>query len=404
MDSLVTARSIERKTAMVPLSLLWKRFLKIGATAYGGPAIAGHMKNAMVKEYGWMKESEFLQALAFCQMLPGPIFLMLSAYIGYRLRGIWGAFFSAVAFILPSFVLVVFLSFLYFQWGSMAIIQSLFKGLGAIVVALVLHAVINFGRPILPDWKMILIAVLSFFGFLLRWNILLVFILAAGLALLLRVQTAKAEPASPPSAAISPRRQGEDFLFLGGLAILLGGIYLACSWLQPRMADFFLTLAKIGALSFGGAFTIIPLIQYEVVERFQWVTTKEFVDGIALGQVTPGPISITATFLGYKLAGLWGAIVGTLAIYFPSFFIVILLIPQYDRLRGWVSVRRVQRGILASFVAMLGLVFYNFARTTFVDTPSVIFTVGAFIALLKKVDLAYILAVGAGLSILVFSF
>jgi chromate transporter len=355
MDSLVTARSIERKTAMVPLSLLWKRFLKIGATAYGGPAIAGHMKNAMVKEYGWMKESEFLQALAFCQMLPGPIFLMLSAYIGYRLRGIWGAFFSAVAFILPSFVLVVFLSFLYFQWGSMA-------------------------------------------------NILLVFILAAGLALLLRVQTAKAEPASPPSAAISPRRQGEDFLFLGGLAILLGGIYLACFYFQPQIAEFFLTLAKIGALSFGGAFTIIPLIQYEVVERFQWVTTKEFVDGIALGQVTPGPISITATFLGYKLAGLWGAIVGTLAIYFPSFFIVILLIPQYDRLRGWVSVRRVQRGILASFVAMLGLVFYNFARTTFVDTPSVIFTVGAFIALLKKVDLAYILAVGAGLSILVFSF
>jgi len=387
---------------MISSTLLVKRFFKIGATAYGGPAIAGHMKNAIVKEYGWMKEPEFLQALAFCQMLPGPIFLMLSAYIGYRLRGIWGAFFSAVSFILPSFILVVFLSFLYFQWGSLAVIQGLFKGLGAIVVALVLHAVISFGRPILPDWKMILIAVLSFFGFLLRWNILLVFILAGGLALLLRVRAAKTEPSDRSSGEISPRRKGKDSFFLGGLAILLAGIYLICYYFQPQIAEFFLTLAKIGALSFGGAFTIIPLIQYEVVDRFQWVTTKEFVDGIALGQVTPGPISITATFLGYKLAGLWGAFVGTVAIYFPSFFIVILLIPQYDRLRGWVSIRRVQRGILASFVAMLGLVFYNFARTTFVDIPSVIFTVGALIALLKKVDLAYILAGGAALSILIF--
>lgn len=389
---------------MLPLSLLFKRFLKIGATAYGGPAIAAHMKKAVVKERGWMKEAEFLQALAFCQMLPGPLFLMLSAYIGYRLRGIWGAFLSAAAFIFPSFLLVVFLSIFYFQWGDIGVVQNLFKGLGAIVVALVLHAVISFGRPILPDGKMILIAVLSFFGFLLRWNILLVFILAAGLALLLRVRTAKGDPTDPSSVAISPRRKGEDSLFLGGLAILLGGIYLTCFYFQPQIAKFFLTLAKIGALSFGGAFTIIPLIQYEVVDRFQWVTTKEFLDGIAIGQVTPGPISITATFLGYKLAGLWGAVVGTLAIYFPSFFIVILLIPQYDRLRGWVSVRRVQRGILASFVAMLGLVFYNFARTTFVDIPSVIFTAGAFIALIKKVDLAYILLTGAFLSILIFSF
>ncbi len=204
----------------------------------------------------------------------------------------------------------------------------------------------------------------------------------AGLALLLRVQTAKAEPASSPSAAIPlPGVREKISFFWEAWPSSSGGPIWPVPGFNPGWRIFSLTLAKIGALSFGGAFTIIPLIQYEVVERFQWVTTKEFVDGIALGQVTPGPISITATFLGYKLAGFWGAIVGTLAIYFPSFFIVILLIPQYDRLRGWVSVRRVQRGILASFVAMLGLVFYNFARTTFVDIPSVIFTVGAFIAL-----------------------
>jgi chromate transporter len=163
-----------------------------------------------------------------------------------------------------------------------------------------------------------------------------------------------------------------------------------------------MTLSKVGALAFGGGFTIIPLIQYEVVDKFHWVNTKEFLDGIAMGQVTPGPIMITATFLGYKLSGLWGAAMATLAIFSPAFFIVTLLIPHYDKVRGISAVRIIEQGILASFIGMLGLVLYNFGRITFVDIPSVLFTVAAFIALLKKVDLAYILAAGAILSIILF--
>jgi chromate transporter len=165
-----------------------------------------------------------------------------------------------------------------------------------------------------------------------------------------------------------------------------------------------MTLSKVGALAFGGGFTIIPLIQYEVVDKFHWVSTKEFLDGIAMGQVTPGPIMITATFLGYKLSGFWGAAMATIAIFSPAFFIVTLLIPHYDRLKGIKSVRIMEQGILASFVGMLGLVLYNFGRVTFVDIPSVIFAASAFIALLKKIEVSYILLAGAILSILFFGF
>lgn len=157
-------------------------------------------------------------------------------------------------------------------------------------------------------------------------------------------------------------------------------------------------------MAFGGGFTIIPLIQYEVVDHFQWVNTKEFLDGIAMGQVTPGPIMITATFLGYKLTGFWGAAMATLAIFSPAFFIVTLLIPHYDRLKGITSVRIMEQGILASFIGMLVLVLYNFGRATFVDIPSVLFAAGAFISFWKKVDLSYILLAGAILSILLFGF
>jgi chromate transporter len=160
----------------------------------------------------------------------------------------------------------------------------------------------------------------------------------------------------------------------------------------------------VGALAFGGGFTIIPLIQYEVVDKFHFVNTKEFLDGIAMGQVTPGPIMITATFLGYKVAGLWGALLATIAIFSPPFLMISLLTPQYDRLKGVAVIKRMEQGILAAFIAMLGLVLYNFGRTTFVDIPSVIFTAGSFIALLKKIDLSYILLIGAILSILIFGF
>jgi chromate transporter len=389
---------------MLSLCLLFKRFLKLGATAYGGPAIAGQMKKMVVKDLGWIKEPEFMQGMALCQLIPGATFVQLSTYIGYRLRGIWGAFICAIAFALPAFALILILSTIYFKLGNLWFIQSLFKGLGAIVVAIVLNAFTNFGKPILKDWKAVLIAILSFFGFLFQLNTVLVFIGAGVLALLLRpTMTGKATPPVPPSQGVSKtaRKEG-DSLFLGGLAVLIGAIFVVCYLLNAQLSYLAMTLSKVGALAFGGGFTIIPLIQYEVVDHFQWVSTKEFLDGIAMGQVTPGPIMITATFLGYKLSGFWGAAMATLAIFSPAFFIVTLLIPHYDKVRGMTTVRIIEQGILASFIGMLGLVLYNFGRAAFVDIPSVIFTVGAFIALLKKIDLSYILLIGAGLSILTF--
>ena len=387
---------------MLPLSLLFKRFLKLGATAYGGPAIAQQMKKTIVKEWGWLKEPEFMQGLALCQLIPGATFVQLSTYIGYRLRGIWGAFTCAVAFVLPAFCLLLILSTLYFGLGNLWFIQALFKGLGAIVMAIVLNALINFGKPIFKDWKGVVIAALSFLAFFFRLSTVLVFLLAAGAALLLRLSVGKPAPGPSPEAKNQLRKEKEIILFLWPLAALIVVIFVICYLLNAELFSLALTLSKTGALAFGGGFTIIPLIQYEVVDKYQWVNTKEFLDGIAMGQVTPGPIMITATFLGYKLSGFWGALMATLAIFSPAFFIVTLLIPHYDRVRRMTAVRMMEQGILASFIGMLALVLYNFGRTAFVDIPTALFAVAAFIALLRKVDLAYILAAGAIASILLF--
>jgi chromate transporter len=170
----------------------------------------------------------------------------------------------------------------------------------------------------------------------------------------------------------------------------------------PVLAQLNLIFMKVDLMAFGGGFTTIPLIQREVVDRFGWVTTREFIDGIALGQVTPGPIVITATFVGYKAGGVLGALLGTIAVFFPSFVILTTLLPYYDRIKRSRPIQVMVRGILAAFLGMLLLVAYHFGREALVDWKAWGVMGLAWLALWRKVDLLLIVGVGAVLSMLVF--
>jgi len=170
----------------------------------------------------------------------------------------------------------------------------------------------------------------------------------------------------------------------------------------PVLAQLNLIFMKVDLLAFGGGFTTIPLIQREVVDRFGWVTTREFIDGIALGQVTPGPIVITATFVGYKAGGVLGALLGTIAVFFPSFVVLTTLAPYYDRIKRSRPIQVMVRGVLAAFLGMLLLVAYRFGREALVDWTTWGVMGLAWLALWRKVDLLLIVGVGAALSMLVF--
>jgi chromate transporter len=388
---------------MTPLSFLFTRVFKLGATAYGGPAMIGQIKETAVNRYAWVKEGEFMRGVALCQLIPGATMVQIVTYVGYRVRGILGALTAAVAFVLPAFIALLVLSVIYFRFHSLWFVQALFKGLGAIVVAIILNACITFGRSILKDWKVVLIALLSFFAFFFQWNFVLIFVLAAIAGLLLRpksTQTKVAPSGAPPSETVKEKEYLVIILLAGLICLLFVLSYL----IDPKITDLSLNLSKIGALAFGGGFTAIPLIQYEMVDRFHWLSTKEFLDGIALGQVTPGPILITATFVGYKVSSLLGAFMATLGIFFPSFFILVLLIPYHDRLRGVEKVRMMEQGILGSFIGMLALVLYNFGRASLIDIPRILIAAAAFLAIYKKIGLPYVLLTGGILSILIYGF
>ena len=164
------------------------------------------IKETAVNRYGWVKEGEFMRGVALCQLIPGATMVQIVTYIGYRVRGIWGALTAAVAFVLPAFIVLLALSAIYFKYHSLWVIQALFKGLGAIVVAIILNACITFGRSVLKDWKVILIAVLSFFAFFLQWNFVLIFVLAAVVGFVLRPKI----PQTKAAASGGPSLDGKE--------------------------------------------------------------------------------------------------------------------------------------------------------------------------------------------------
>lgn len=386
------------------LTVFFGRILKLGATAYGGPGMLGQIKKACVNQYGWVTEGDFLRGLALCQIIPGATMVQIVTCIGYRLNGVWGALIAPIAFVLPAFVALLILSILYFNMHTLWFVQALFKGLGAIVVAIILDACITFGRSIVKDWKTGAISALSFLGFLFRLNILLILVGAAVAALFLNPKRSLTKAEAPPELSFYQQIGQGSYLILFLIILLMVIALILCQFIHPAMTSLFLIFSKIGALAFGGGYPTLSLIQYEAIDRFHWLTTKEFLDGIALGQVTPGPILITATFIGYKLYGLWGALVATIGIFWPSFFILVLLIPYHGRLRQIEKIRIIEQGILGSFVGMLASVLYHFGKVSFVDIPTVLFAAAAFLALRRKIGLPYILLSGGILSIFVFGY
>jgi len=182
------------------------------------------------------------------------------------------------------------------------------------------------------------------------------------------------------------------------------GIGLVCGPLlwAPVVGQLDWLLMKLGLLAFGGGFTLIPLIQADVVTRLGWLTTREFIDGIALGQVTPGPIVITATFVGYKMAGVVGAVCSTLAVFFPSFLVLVGTVPHFDRIKRLQTVQWMIKGVLAGFIALLVFVLWQFGWASLVDWKTWGLATAAFLALRRKVDLLIIVGGIAVVSVLIF--
>jgi chromate transporter len=382
---------------------IFRTFLHLGATAFGGLAMIEPIRQRVVLQKKWLSQTEFLDGLALCQMLPGATVVQLATYVGQRLQGVRGAVAAAGAFILPAFVLMLGLSFLYFKFGNLPWVQALSRGLGAAVIALLLQTLWNLSQAIRGHWLDLGIALLALLALGGGVNYLLVFLAAALVRLFLGI---KLDPldnnpseSAPGAGTSSGSILAPAFISLICLAVLVTGLFQV----DRILGQLSLIFLKIGVISFGGGYVMIPILQWEVVDHLHWLTLRQFLDGILLGYITPGPLLILSAFVGFWVKGLPGALVSTIFVFLPPTLMIILLIPFYQRIKEAKWMRQVIQGILAALVGFLVLVLYQMGRAAIIDGKTLgimLAAAGALIGL--RVNLLWVIAGVAAVSLLIF--
>lgn len=351
-------------------------FLRLGATSYGGPAIMGVMQAELQERRQWLSKPRFLEGLALVNMLPGATATQLALFLGHARGGWWGALLGGICFVLPAFAIMLALTVAYAALGVSPLVRGALYGLGPVVLGIFLVAVYRLGRSAAGTLPQALIAVTAAAATL--WSplgVAAILVLAGALGLGLfysrRLGGAALGAAglaiaaihrwSPPAAVASVDARAAESPGLAGLA------------------TFFL---EVGALTVGGGLAMIAFIQARVVEQLHWLTAQEFIDGLALGQFTPGPILMVAAYVGYKVAGVAGAAVAAGAAFLPSFVMMLAILPAFDRVRTYTWTRAVLRGMSPAVIGLLAVSLTRLAPYALVDPFAVAIFVATVAALL----------------------
>jgi len=376
------------------ITQLFSSFLRLGSTAFGGPSMVAYIRKMAVEKKRWLEAKAFSDGVALCQMIPGATAMQTAAYVGLKTRGVVGAGASFIGFGLPAFLLMMTFAALYTYTHSLPIVGSVFSGLQAIIVAIIANATLSFGKTTLKDWKNFAIAGIAATLFSLHVSPILVIPLAAvaGLALI------KPKEPNPrfPLSSVQTLPYTKPILFI--LSVSTIG-FLLLFLFSRTLFSLGVLLLRIDLLAFGGGFASVPLMLHEIVEVRGWVDHQAFMNGIILGQVTPGPIVITATFIGYLLGGPLGGVVATIAIFLPSYIVVVGISPYFDRLRTSPSFNKIIGGVLCSFVGLLVAVTVRFALSVHWDLSHLLLASGAVVALLLKVDILWVVVIGTVISV-----
>ena len=368
----MTATEGEGRTPLVELALL---FLRLGTTAFGGPAAhIAMMEDEVVRRRRWLSREAFLDYLGATNLIPGPNSTELAIHIGHARAGWPGLLVAGACFILPAALIVTAIAWSYVRFGMLPAAEGLLYGIKPVVIAVVVQALVGLGRTALKTPLLIALAVGATVATALGVNELLVLFLAGLLMVALRRPAASASALAllptAPAALAAPTAFG----------------------LWPLFAVFL----KIGSVLFGSGYVLLAFLRADLVERLGWLTERQLLDAVAVGQITPGPVFTTATFVGYLLAGPRGAGVATLGIFLPAFVFVALSGPLVPRLRRSPTAAAVLDGVNAASLALMAVVTWHLGRAALVDVPTVLLALASWVLLVRlRVNSAW-LVLGAG--------
>jgi chromate transporter len=331
-------------------------FLWLGTVGFGGPiALAGHMQQDLVDERGWVRKEDYVEGLALAQLAPGPLAAQLAIYLGYIRAGVLGATAVGVAFVLPSFLMVLGLSAAYVRFGGLPWMQGMFYGIGAAVIGIITRSAFKLTKLTLGKGKL-LWAIFAILAVSTAWTsheIIWLFLLG-GIANL----CAKALPGRLPA------RTTVSMVFAPGTLATFGA--------SGTLLTIFVYFAKAGLFVFGSGLAVVPFLYGGVVQGHHWLTDKQFVDAVAVAMITPGPVVITVAFIGYLVAGIAGATAAALGIFLPVYLVVVLLAPSYKRWAKNPQLNAFVRGVTAAATGAIAGAVVVLARRSVYDLPTVL--------------------------------
>jgi len=338
----------------VPLPKFVGYFLWLGTVGFGGPiALAGHMQQDLVDKRRWISKEDYVEGLALAQLAPGPLAAQLAIYLGYIRAGVLGATAVGVAFVLPSFLMVLVLSAAYVRFGGLPWMQGMFYGIGAAVIGIIARSAFKLTKLTLGKDKLLwgIFAVLAVSTAWTSREIIWLFLLGGVVALLVKALPSRMQAARTSSLMFPP----------GAFAIF---------GTNTTLIQIFLYFAKAGMFVFGSGLAVVPFLYGGVVQGHHWLTDHQFVDAVAVAMITPGPVVITVAFIGYLVAGVAGATAAALGIFLPVYLVVVLLAPSYKRWAKNPQLNAFVRGVTAAATGAIAGAVVVLARRSVYDWPT----------------------------------
>lgn len=351
-------------------------FLRLGTFGFGGPiALCGSMQRDLVEERGWVTKEEYVKGLALAQLAPGPLAAQLAIYLGWTKAGILGATLVAIAFVLPSFVMVMAISIAYVRFGGLQWMQSAFYGIGAAVIAIILRSAyklvrLTLGREVLL-W--VIFAANAIATAIVEAEVLSL-ILGSGLAALaLQLTKSRATLSITPALALTA----------------------TTSATTSSSGTLFWFFAKAGAFVFGSGLAIVPFLYGGVVREHGWLTDQQFLDAVAIAMITPGPVVITVAFIGYLVQGFGGAVLASLGVFLPCYLFVVIPAPFYARFADNPRLKAFVDGVTAAATGAIGGAVFVLARRAIIDVPTILIFAATLASLvwLKRIPEPVLIAI-----------
>jgi len=381
----------ESNVQRVPLGELVRYYLRLGSIGFGGPvALVGQMERELVGDRKWLTKEEMREGIAVCQSLPGPLAIQVGIWISYIRGGFWGAWAGGWAFILPNFIIVTVLGALYVNFGGLSQVKAVFYGVSPAVIALILHSCYRLTKLGMKDWLEWVLAAGAFVVTVtLRSEVALLFIICGVIGVLYYGSLFRGRATSSTTS-------------------LMAGIPLVATAVTPETAGpilgklfgFFL---KAGSLTFGSGLVIVPFLENGLVRQTGWLTERDFLVAVAMGMISPGPVVITATFVGYLVGGFPGAVVATIGIFLPSFLLILIVAPILIRYRGNPNVQGFVRGAYAAAIGTILGATILLGRIAIGDWLTALVALASLVVLFRwKVSNPLLIAVAAVVGLVAF--